>query len=197
VNTHSVAKHYDTLTPEERFALLVAAQARGDQAEYRRLQDAAPRVAVSEQTHQPITLAFLEISWAKFVQLSDLAANILTAFITWRSTAKKDEDDPLIHNALALGYSLKTHTAAWVMFCERHRLAPFVFWQKLPGFVRLEMMLGIVEGALFSPEGYLRWVNNRRPPGAPEKTQVDLTAESAARELESWFQERVAWWTPT
>src|SRR5262249_47266915 len=44
MNTDRLARHYATLTPAERLPLIMAASARGDEAEYEHLARSAPRV---------------------------------------------------------------------------------------------------------------------------------------------------------
>jgi hypothetical protein len=46
VNTNTLAKQYGHLTPWERIPLMLAAEARGDKVEQRRLTDSAPIEAV-------------------------------------------------------------------------------------------------------------------------------------------------------
>ena len=46
---NGLARFYDTLTPEERFRLLVQAEARGDEVEARRLVESCPRRTYSQR----------------------------------------------------------------------------------------------------------------------------------------------------
>jgi len=45
VTADRLARHYPSLKPDERLALMLAASARGDDVEHERLTAAAPRVA--------------------------------------------------------------------------------------------------------------------------------------------------------
>jgi hypothetical protein len=56
-----VAKLYDRLTSEERFRLISAAGARGDEAEQNRLIAAGERIHLSGQDHAPYADAFIEL----------------------------------------------------------------------------------------------------------------------------------------
>jgi hypothetical protein len=75
-------------------------------------------------------------------------------------------------------------------------LSPFAVWEGLPGLERLQRALALAEEAAFVPEGFLRWLNDRRPTGEPERTEVPswLTVEGVADATAKMFQGRVAWW---
>lgn len=96
--------------------------------------------------------------------------------------------------ALASGFLLKVKADGWKLFCERLNLPPFAGWSSLPGLERLQHALKLAEQAAFVPEGMLRWLNEVRPTGTPEITDVALTPEITAAGIERLFRERVAWW---
>ena len=96
--------------------------------------------------------------------------------------------------ALAAGYVLRTKVDGWKLFCEQMHVPPFLLWENLPGFDRLERALGLAEKAAFVPEGMLRWLNAMRPAGEPLVTEVGLTAASVAAATEEVFRQRVGWW---
>lgn len=94
MNTKTLAKHYGCLTPEQRFRLLVAAGARGDEAERTRLISAGGRISISVQDHAPHAHAFHELSLLTFIELLEAAADYLDAF-SWADDAViTDEDGP-------------------------------------------------------------------------------------------------------
>jgi hypothetical protein len=80
MNTNPLARHYGSLTPEERFRLIVAAAARGDQAERERLLNASRRITLSMPDHAPLGHAFNELALLVFIELLDEAARYLEAF---------------------------------------------------------------------------------------------------------------------
>jgi hypothetical protein len=81
MNANAVAKlHYGSLTPEERFRLILAAGARGDEAEQSRLVNAGGRITLSMQDHAPYAHAFDELALLVFIELLDAAAFYLDAF---------------------------------------------------------------------------------------------------------------------
>jgi hypothetical protein len=68
-NVHAVAKHYDRLTPEERFCLILAAGARGDNAEYDRLVNASSCITLTMADHAPHGHAFYQVALLTFIEL--------------------------------------------------------------------------------------------------------------------------------
>jgi hypothetical protein len=58
MNADAVARHYDCLTPEERFRLIEAAGGRGDTAEQDRLANVGQRITLSMRDFAPFALAF-------------------------------------------------------------------------------------------------------------------------------------------
>ena len=74
MNTKSLANHYSQLTPEERFRLIMAANARSDEAEVDRLANAGQRITMSMSAHSPYARAFEELNFAIYIDLLDQAA---------------------------------------------------------------------------------------------------------------------------
>jgi hypothetical protein len=79
-DTKALARHYDHLTPEERFRLILAAGSRGDEAERDRLVNSGGRIALSMQDHAPYAHAFDELAFLIFIELLEEAARYLEAF---------------------------------------------------------------------------------------------------------------------
>jgi hypothetical protein len=96
--------------------------------------------------------------------------------------------------ALGAGFVLRTKAEGWKLFCKRLTVPPFVLWEGLPGFERLQHALNLSEKAAFEAEGFLRWLNAIRPAGEPKRVKVPLTAEKLADETEELFRQRVEWW---
>jgi hypothetical protein len=172
MNTNTVAKHYDRLTPQERFRLIVAAGARGDEAEQTRLINSAERIRLSVLDYFPHAEAFDELALAVFIELLEDAARFLDAFHraddadfigqadSTEQPNEPDEDSEAPAGAVpatqtawlrcldiarAAGYVLQTKAAGWKLFCTRLTIPPFARWQALPGFERLERALALAE----------------------------------------------------
>jgi hypothetical protein len=74
MNANAVARHYGSLTPEERFRLILAASGRGDEVERDRLGKAAQRITLSMPEHAPYAHAFDELALLVFLELLEEAA---------------------------------------------------------------------------------------------------------------------------
>ncbi len=219
MNASAVAKHFDCLTPEERFRLILAASARGDEAERDRLVRMGDRITLSMPQHAPYAHALEELSWLTFVELLEEAALFQDALVrtdetrnAFASDAEEEVEDTseLMDDAedgrqleiwdrwyslaLAAGYMLRIKVGGWQLFCKRLGLSPFSLWEGLPGFERLQRTIALTDRIAFTPEGFLRWFNRIRPPGSTEHTEVPLTVEGSADTADKIFRARVEWW---
>src|SRR6516164_4054709 len=75
MNFHHLTKLYNELTPSERLSLIVAAGARGDQAEQKRLSASAPKEAYEVPNYYGLANALKEAGHFHLLTLLDLAAN--------------------------------------------------------------------------------------------------------------------------
>jgi hypothetical protein len=211
---------YGRLTTAERFALTVAAVYRGDELETARLRGAGPRIKFSGPDTTPLAVAFNEVSLMCYIELQDAGTGYLEVLQkalgdeAWASEeqvegADADVPEPakqkarrrkpspaekLLDAALFLGYLLKTKVQGWALFCEHKGIEPFVAWQELPGYLRLQHALEMAEKSAFVPEGALRYLNRRRPKDLPPWTAVPFNPDRVAAELHSLFDRVVANW---
>ncbi len=74
MNASGLARSYGALSAEERFRLIAAAGARGDEVEQERLVRAARRLTVSMPDYSPYGHAFNELSLLVFIELVEEAA---------------------------------------------------------------------------------------------------------------------------
>ena len=79
MKANALARHYGKLTAEERFRLILAARARGDEAEGDRLVSAGQRITLSMPDHAPYADAFEELALLVFIELQEEAARYLEA----------------------------------------------------------------------------------------------------------------------
>jgi hypothetical protein len=226
MNDKAIVKNYDSLTPEERFRLILAAGGRRDEAERDRLCNASKRITLSMLDYSPYASAFNELALVFFMELLEEAARYLDAFgrvddAQELSGDPVEEDDgeaeadsneqveaepaeedtaerPLwqrhLDLAMASGYVLRTKVDGWKLFCERLNVPPFLLWEKLAGYDRLQRALALAEKAAFVAEGFLRWMNTVRPAGQPELTTLALTLERIADETAEMFRQGVEQW---
>jgi hypothetical protein len=80
MHTKTLARHYDRLSAEERFRLILAAGARGDKIEQQRLVSSGQRITLSVQDHAPYAQAFDELSRLIFIELLEEAAHYCELF---------------------------------------------------------------------------------------------------------------------
>jgi hypothetical protein len=237
MNANALTRHYDRISPEERFRLILAAGARGDEAEQDRLCQTAPRLTLSYSEHAPWAHAFDQLATLVFVELLEEVARHHDAFERWSDAVEadraecdeeaNDEDeetngddempDPasvaevqgepkppqwerMLQLYYAQGFVLRAKVAGWNLFCERLTLPPFVLWNRLPGFDRLERAIELVEGnrygppPAFEPEGMVRWLNGIRRESDREATLGSLLSpERFADDLDCGFRQVVAW----
>jgi hypothetical protein len=99
--------------------------------------------------------------------------------------------------ALAAGYVFRTKAEGWKLFCQGLHVPPFLLWEGLPGWERLQQTLSLAEQAAFEPEGFLSWLNRIRPKGKPDLREIPLNVEVIAKTNEEIFRERVGWWGGT
>ena len=215
-----LAKNYTCLTTEERFRLILAAAGRGDEAERDRLAHAGGRITLTMRDHAPYAQAFNDLALLTFIELQEDTARYEECFALAHVTrgageaAEEVSDVPAEESdaqadgsageeagcfltldlVLASGYVLRTKANGWKLFCERLNVPPFLLWEVLPGFERLQRALARTEKAAFVPEGFLRWLNHVRPKGEPELAAVPLTVERMAAANEEAFRKRVQWW---
>jgi len=78
---NAVARHYDRLTPEERFRLIVAAGARNDPAEQDRLLNTGQSLTLRMPEHTPFAQAFNELLLQLFIELLEAATGYLDTFL--------------------------------------------------------------------------------------------------------------------
>lgn len=70
----ALAEQYGSLSPEERFRLIVAAAARSDEAEQDRLANSGQPIKLTMSDHVPISLAFDELALVMFIEVLETAA---------------------------------------------------------------------------------------------------------------------------
>ncbi len=180
MNSNELAKHYDKLTPEERFRLIMAAGARGDEAETDRLTRAAKRISISMPDHSPYADAFQELILVAYIEMLDSATfyrecnerfhDELRDSIDTEDDDSEDDDSeespttkddvvkhPAWHRAgelvYAAGFLLKVKLAGWKLFCERWNDAPFAAWEEanFPGLDRLKLVVARTEAGSAFP----------------------------------------------
>jgi hypothetical protein len=217
MSAHAVAKHYDRLTPDERFRLSLAAIERGDESEQERLSQAGKDLVLSMPDLAPWSHAFDELAMLIFMELLEEAAKHRQAFERWcdadESWGEDEADEDQSPSAesirpmkarcldlyLAQGFMLATKVDGWKLFCQRLNIPPFALWQHLPGFDRLQLAIELLQdnefrpGPAFRPEAMLRYLRSFRDQPEPSPENL-ICPERLAADLDSLFRQRVQWW---
>jgi hypothetical protein len=202
------ATAYRTLTPEERFRLLLAAGGRDDDAERDRLVGASPRVGRSLPDYYPYSQAFQELTLQTYMELHELAAQLLETLALTDACEPDDvpEDEEVsdapspyppdsaeaepsewerhLELAFVAGYILKTKTAGWAAFCDRLSVPPLLLWTAMPGYDRLERAWKVSEKVAYDAEGFGRWrdrMRQKRDPDGSGTAAADMSSPPSPR----------------
>jgi hypothetical protein len=188
VTAVTLARHYLSLKPDERLALMLAATARGDDLDHARLVAAAPRVTFTTLDTFPRALAFREVLDRFRAERLDLAARYFHArsLAAGESGRVRERFDGV---ARVYGYLLLAYRDGWVRFCEPAMLPAGGLDEHLVGgdVLAAAEAAAEVDGALGADvEAFFRRAGET-PPG------VLRTAASVAAELAATFAARLAW----
>jgi hypothetical protein len=206
MNTKTLARHYDTLTPQERFPLILAAAARGDDLERERLVSSAPRATYRVPDYWSVATRFQSLSHFMFMKLLDLAACYLEAFAL---SGEEDEGGIALEAVLMLGYVFQTYRGGWHLFSAEVGVDPEHHWKRLPGLETIrsaEELSGTGPGQVFPGVAFVQEEAARylaRTVGGGSDAEVDeeqvkmlrvLTAAEVAASLRVLWQEYLEQW---
>jgi hypothetical protein len=122
MNSNGLARLYDRLTPLERIPLILAADARGDEVESRRLNDSAPiRHRVFRDHHWP-NMGIQTLTLIYLTEQLDLLVEYWHS--SWRLEVEPDKNWKGLRDASA--YRLVCNADAWRRFCEGLAIDPGV-----------------------------------------------------------------------
>jgi hypothetical protein len=132
VTTNALAKHYPRLSADERFSLLLAASARGDEVEANRLATSAPRARYGVSHSFGRSLGFLVASALHRMEELTLAG------LYFKTSAVADQVTGELAArcrdcARMYGYLVNVHADAWPEFCRRENLTPMMGTAGYPG----------------------------------------------------------------
>jgi hypothetical protein len=196
MNTNGLAKLYDRLTPKERLPLLLAASARGDEAERDRLARSAPREGFRLPDYHGLAEGLLLASLFHLLELLDLAALYWQTgglLEQWEALADEDDDHapPQRLRATVGMFSclLTAKLDGWRRFCSEFKIDAELLMSDLPGYdtvKRTEEAARIMTCTAEEASAWLREASN--------ETAQALTAESVAASLWHFVNNRAEWW---
>jgi hypothetical protein len=157
MNANGLAKLYDRITVWERIPLLIAAQARGDDAEYKRLFDASPRRTAHIPEHLLDEHSLHVLALIYLGEQLYLAASHF--FFLFKLQAP---DDPQPED--------------WLIAAESNA---YIFARNAEAWRRLCSELSIAPEALYRPGPFLRYCEEKMQANAP-------TAEALQALFREW-----------
>lgn len=189
MTTAPLAKHYHTLSAEERLPLIMAASARGDEVEYHRLMSTAPRQTYRAPHTFGLAAAFEEVAYWHRMEMLSLAGQYVHAL--GRADSGDDEHSArLLDCAMLFGCLFKAQAAGWRAFCAGLHLDPDFIPGLLPGQDLLGLAARFAEHSAFTAEEALAYVRRRFD---PEHGRV-LTADDVAAGLRQFYDARCEAW---
>jgi hypothetical protein len=191
VNADGVAKHYGRLTPRERLPLIVAAAARGDELDRRRLMDSAPRVTFRVPDHAPRWMAFRELVALQRVELLNLAGALVGCYQAASPGGRGDAEavERLRAATMYAAYLFNARVAGWRLFCGELHLPPDQFGDLTPGRELLDLANEIAAAVAFTAEEATEYVRLRTPGAGRAPTAEDMAAgwrEAYAERVDFW-----------
>jgi hypothetical protein len=190
VNTNSLAKQYDKLSPWERLPMIMAASARSDEAERSRLAHSAPKIDMRTTDYFGLAMAFRKVSDLHFMELLNLAALYFQSMgLAGVRTTDEEESARILEAGLLFGYLFKLQLAGWRQFCAEFHFAPDLCWSCLPGNDMIKRAEKLADRAAFMEEGALAYLRR----GDEENSNV-LTADNVAAGLRECLIARAKRW---
>jgi hypothetical protein len=187
MNATTLAKQYEKLTPLERLPLLLAASFRGDDAEFQRLMQSAPRVHFRGPHHLAVGFAFREVADFHHHEMLDAAIGFWAAYhhsMRERPPGEFTELFPL--------HACRFHVlwGAWREFCKSLSIDPDRYSELLPGWYSLRGTASVAALIAAPSEVVQRWFMENTGTRAPR----EFTVEDEFRLLREAFDARIAFW---
>lgn len=205
---NSVATNYAYLTPEERFRLVMAARARGDEVEQDRVARSGSRISLSMHDYAPHADAFRELAVLVYTELLDHIARfeeVISQVKLARASMPEDQDVPeddgdddspawQAECLQAAGYIVQTYAEGWRLFCENRGIPSHLSWEKLPGYERVQTRLSQAQKVAYPAEEFVAWLNSVKPVDHPELNASPYTPDGIARQLDEAMAFATRWW---
>ena len=198
MNTNGLAKLYGHLTPRERLPLLVAAAARGDEAERSRLVNSAPATVFKLPDYHALGEALELLSLFHLAQLLDLAtrhwhASGVLGQDGWMSEDQDEETEAregrLVSSVRLLAYLFTVHADAWRGLCSELKIDADVLVSDLPGYDTVRLTERAARVLAFTADEATAWLRR----DGDDTAQV-VTVDAAVASLREFLDDRVAWW---
>jgi hypothetical protein len=206
VNTNGLAKHYGKLTPWERVPLLVAAGARGDEAEADRLARSAPTRLFEVPDYHGLCEGLLLLAGAHLIVQLDLAVSIGagSALLAQQLRFPKEQEvkdrEGWRQRLQLAAYRFVVNADAWKLLCTGLNIDAEALLGHLPGYEKVKRMEESVRQVAFTPVEALTFLRQTsdeaekaagKTPPEDRKCRID-TAEDRAREMRAFLTSRLS-----
>jgi len=190
-----LARLYDRLTPRERLPLIVAAAARGDEADRARLLAAAPTHLFRLPDYYGLAEGLRSLALLHVARMLDLAARYSHASGLFaqeedcRGKAGKAERARRLGATRMLAHLLLVNAEGWRRFCSELRLDGDLLLKNLPGYETLIRAEEVGRLMAFTPEEATAWARQANGESAVVPTSDAVVAslrEFLKRQAERW-----------
>ena len=187
LNPDRLSKHYDKLTPRERFSLILAAGVRGDEAEQDRLQSSAPEHLFCVPDYRGYSEGFNEVaSLYPDPTTGNGGGGCWKCLATFEGARKTSQR---LLNCLGLfGHQFVTRRQAWQRLCEEYGIDGNAVLSVYPGYAMIQHLDEMIPALACTREQaavILREHDESLSPACPEETYKAMRRS---------FEERAAWW---
>ncbi len=213
MNVKGLARYYDTLNPWERLPLILAASARGDDAERQRLIRSAAKISFSVPHYYGLSLGLtklgeiLMLQWLDWAAVSWNSQRVFAECWHWLPRSKADEQDEHMQACLQLiAYRFMLHRDGWKALGDGLHIDVDLALRYLPGFETVRQFEEEARVLAFTPEearGCLRRFaeESKTVEADPAREPMVrwnfsmLTAVEVAAEMRKYLAEELAEWS--
>jgi hypothetical protein len=182
MNTNGLAKLYGQLTARERLPLIVAATARGDEADRARLVASGPTSLFRVPDYYGLAEGLRSLAVLHVARMLDLAARywhasgLLAQEADFRGRAGKAERARRLGAARMLAHLLVVNAEAWRHFCSEMQLDGDLLLKHLLGHETLTRAEEVARLMAFTPEEATAWARQTNGESAVVPTSDAVVA---------------------
>jgi hypothetical protein len=188
MNTNRLAKHYGTLSPTERLALIVNAAARGDEQEIGRLRSSAPCEDWRMPHHAHMADRLQRLALVSLMDVLDDTARGLRAVMfanSCKPTGLSNEE--LMDEYFAHAYHCVTRLRGWRLFAEHNGFDPDWLFDEMPAWETVRQFATVAESVIAQFADAKAEVEARMSKRLGAKVST-FSAEEAADALERYYR---------
>jgi hypothetical protein len=190
MNTSGIAKHYDTLTPSERLALIVDATARGDETERQRLVHSSPSTLRRVPDYQDLAEGLKDLARDHVCELMELVTLFWKAFVVEDIKADRDKGEltaaeRALRSRCLLAYCFTVRFDAFQRVCEELHIDAELMLSHLPGFGTIAGSELVMRAMAFSADEAAAFVKSL-------DGSTVVTVEAVAARMRGFLESRSA-----